>query len=95
VRHAKVAEAHRKTFSWIFEDASQGPSGEFKFQDWLLFQEGIYWIMGKAGSGKSTLMKYLYHHQRTKEALKSWASLKKLVVAKFFFWNAGASMQKS
>lgn len=95
VRHAKVAEAHAETFSWIFEDASQGHSGRVKFHDWLQFQGGIYWIMGKAVSGKSTLMKYLYHHQRTTEALKSWASPKKLIVANFFFWNAGTSMQKS
>jgi putative ribosome biogenesis GTPase RsgA len=31
-----------------------------KFADWLENDGGIYWIAGKAGSGKSTLMKYLW-----------------------------------
>lgn len=51
--------------------------------------------MGKAGSGKSTIMKFLLDHTKTAEALEAWAGTKELVIASFFFWNAGPSVQKS
>lgn len=89
-RHTNVATAHEKTFKWVFDSSS--PT---KLEHWLRSRYGIYWVMGKAGSGKSTLMKFLLDHQQTKELLKSWAGTKKLVIAKFFFWNAGTDMQKS
>lgn len=56
---------------------------------------GLYWITGKAGSGKSTLMKFLYNDPRTSEHLRSWASPLPLVTAAFFFWNSGSEMQMS
>jgi DNA helicase HerA-like ATPase len=44
---------------------------------------GIFWIFGKPGSGKSTLMKYLVEDQRTHDLLQKWAGPKKLIVRKF------------
>jgi hypothetical protein len=107
IRHANIVDAHSKTFEWIFElpapiSSSPSPSSpgfpsQPSFFKWLRTQSGIYWIMGKAGSGKSTLMKFLCDHERTRKALLSWSSMKhkKLVTAQFFFWNAGTAMQKS
>ena len=89
-RQAAVAPAHEKTFSWILD-----PSSPVKFDDWVRSENGVYWIMGKAGSGKSTLMRYLLNHIKTAESLELWAGTKELVTASFFFWNAGTSMQKS
>lgn len=41
------------------------------FKDWLKDEDGsVYWISGKAGSGKSTLMKYLYDNNRTRGLLQ-------------------------
>lgn len=40
-------------------------------------------------------MKYLYNYSKTGAALREWATGKDLVVAGFFFWSAGTSMQKS
>ena len=89
-RQATVEPAHEQTFGWVLD-----PSSPVKFDDWLRFQDGIYWVMGKAGSGKSTLMKFLLNHMKTAESLSSWAGPKRLVTASFFFWNAGPSIQKS
>ena len=55
----------------------------------------LYWMTGKAGSGKSTLMKYLYNHTLTKHYLLQWAGTKSLITASCFFWNLGADLQKS
>ncbi|KAI9699179.1 MAG: hypothetical protein M1820_007258 [Bogoriella megaspora] len=89
-RQSDVAEAHRDTFEWIFKKQTN-----INFIDWLQSSNGIYWISGKAGSGKSTLMKFLLHHPRTKELLGEWAKGHNLVIASHFFWCAGTAMQKS
>ena len=94
MREASITEAHERTFEWIFEDQPvSGP--QVKFKEWLNYGHGIYWIAGKAGSGKSTLMKYLVSEPRTQSILQAWAGNEALVIAKFFFWNAGNDMQKS
>ncbi|KAH7084087.1 hypothetical protein FB567DRAFT_445409 [Paraphoma chrysanthemicola] len=48
-----------------------------------------------AGSGKSTLMKYLSENKRTLSRLKQWAGTSDLYVASYYFWNQGNEMQKS
>ena len=65
------------------------------FRNWLTSGNGIFYVSGKAGSGKSTLMKFLSNDTRTKEELESWAGDKTLVFARFFFWNPGTKLQKS
>jgi hypothetical protein len=52
-------------------------------------------VSGKAGSGKSTLMRYIYDQKQTKEFLKMWASPRKPTIASFFFWNSGTLEQRS
>ena len=65
------------------------------FEDWLANGTGIFWLSGKAGSGKSTLMKFLQQHRRTREMLTVWADTDPLIVASHFFWYSGSYMQKS
>ncbi|KAF2194685.1 hypothetical protein K469DRAFT_734449 [Zopfia rhizophila CBS 207.26] len=88
-REEKIKDAHARTLNWIFEEPDIG------FTDWLQTGNGIYWVKGKAGSGKSTLMKYICDHEATLKALCSWAGEELLVPASYFFWNAGLPMQKS
>ena len=54
---------------------------------------GIYWIAGKAGCGKSTLMKFLYEHKDTQKALRHWAGKHTLVTARYYFWSGGRVQQ--
>ncbi|OAG42303.1 hypothetical protein AYO21_03471 [Fonsecaea monophora] len=97
-RYSAIAEAHKDTFKWIFEPsrwASSDPRSGIRFQEWLTHGEGIYWVSGKPGSGKSTLMKYLYNCSETLQRLEAWADGSRLVTAGFFFWISGSDMQKS
>jgi hypothetical protein len=94
-RYSTIPDAHAETFRWIFKDSSRGSRSPLTFLPWLRSENGIYWITGKAGSGKTTLMKYICDHQITIEALKTWAAPKSLVTASYFFWNAGERDQKS
>ena len=95
VREETIADAHRKTFRWIFDESGRAVLPWNNFVTWLENGEGIYWISGKAGSGKSTLMNFLCQHERTKEALEIWSGTKDILTAKFFFWSAGIMMQKN
>jgi hypothetical protein len=94
-RQSRIEVAHAGTFKWIFREDDRQPHSWPNFKRWLREENGIYWLAGKAGSGKSTLMKYLYNNRRTHQALKQWAGEEQLVIAKFYFWNPGTPLQKS
>lgn len=85
-RHSKIQEAHPNTFSWMFSN---------HFQPWLQSPEPIYWISGKPGSGKSTLMKYLVDNSQTPIQLRQWSRSQKLVITSYFFWVNGTELQRS
>ncbi|KAG4428595.1 hypothetical protein IFR05_015919 [Cadophora sp. M221] len=94
--YEQVPYAHAATFNWIFENPNDEDRPWSNFSDWLQSGDGIYRINGKAGSGKSTLMKYLYGHSRMLELLKPWSGPLALhVAANFFFSSSGTSEQKS
>jgi Cu/Ag efflux protein CusF len=43
------------------------------FIEWLSSSDGIFHISGKMGSGKSTMMRFLYEHPATRYELNRWA----------------------
>jgi len=103
-RQSSIADASQETFMWIFEQttASTTPDnvGAPKFIDWLkgtpqTEKDLIYWITGKPGSGKSTLMKFICGHQLLNQNLQVWSGEQPLITAHFYFWNAGTNDQKS
>ena len=98
----------KNTYDWIFDDPQthrmprydEGYSRQEErrwddFARWLKSGHGVYWINGKAGSGKSTLMNHICNHSRTLELLREWCSDRRLLTPTFFFWNAGNRLQKS
>ena len=91
-RQSEVKEAHQATFEWTFSPSEQRPS-PMHFAEWLRNGDGIFWISGRPGSGKSTLMKYIYRDSRTTGLLTEWAGKSELVRACFYFWAAGTPMQ--
>jgi hypothetical protein len=97
-RQAKIAQAHSTTFGWVFKShmlPSNDARSHIALEKWLRSEEGTFWVSGKAGSGKSTLMKWLYNEPRTLAELQKWAKGAELVTASFYFWNSGTDMQKS
>jgi hypothetical protein len=90
-RHDNVEQAHAKTFTWLFDPSNPDAA----FVDWLACSNDNFWVQGKAGSGKSTLMKFICAHTQTNKLLTTWAGESKLVTAKFFFWQTGTPLQKS
>jgi hypothetical protein len=94
-RYEDVIEAHPKTFEWAFTDSKEEECSWSNISQWFQHGSGIYWISGKAGSGKSTLMKHIVDDRRTTDFLKVWARSVPLVVATFFFWNSGSKEQRT
>ncbi|KAL8784506.1 MAG: hypothetical protein Q9195_009016 [Heterodermia aff. obscurata] len=94
-RHDKISETYEKTFQWIYGEPRPGEKSWTHFVQWLEGDGNLYWVTGKAGSGKSTLMKYIFNDARTIKHLETWTSGKRLVVAAFFFWNSGSDIEMS
>lgn len=88
-RYSLIHERHPATFSWIFESAAS------PFKTWLEQDSGAFWISGKAGSGKSTLMKFLNQSPQLRASLDVWAEGRQLFIANFYFWITGTRMQKT
>lgn len=65
------------------------------FLTWLASGRHLFHISGKAGSGKSTLMKFLARSSRVQAELRRWAGDNPLIFAQFFFWNSGDRLQAS
>ena len=65
------------------------------FINWLEEGSATYWISGKAGSGKSTLMKFICQDPRTEAALRSWSGSNEVFITIFYFWSPGSQLQKS
>jgi hypothetical protein len=94
-RYHSIDKAYTDTYGWIF----QPPSEQNQWSDFSahLRNDSMdpYFVNGKAGSGKSTLMKYVQTHDTTRALLEQWAGSKKLAVSHFYFWNLGTPLQKT
>ncbi|KAL3431272.1 hypothetical protein BDV09DRAFT_198891 [Aspergillus tetrazonus] len=80
----EIPEAHRETCTWV--------ETWLEYQSWVNddnpdLQRSIFWIKGKPGSGKSTLMKHLL-----KGLVKDRTDC---IVLSFFFYSQGVELEKS
>ncbi|KAI0896585.1 hypothetical protein F4806DRAFT_465045 [Annulohypoxylon nitens] len=89
-RRNAISQAHKNTYRWALD------SEVANLKTWLTAEYApIYWITGIAGSGKSTLMKYIYEHPRLKARLATWVGGRRLYIACHFFWSGGTALQQS
>ncbi|KAK7964386.1 hypothetical protein PG988_011360 [Apiospora saccharicola] len=107
-RQSQIKGAAPGTLNWIFETEDTEVSGEDRanylgttqrpwddLAAWLRNDNGVYWVNGKAGSGKSTLMAHVVDDPRTKRALDIWCGGRKCHILSYFFWRPGTDMQKN
>lgn len=94
-RQESIHDNFEGTFQWIYHPPRDVDRPWDSFSTWLTEGRGIYWITGKAGSGKSTLMRMLHQNSRTHGLLRIWCSASPLITASFFFWNSGSKIQMS
>ncbi|KAH6857077.1 hypothetical protein B0I37DRAFT_89683 [Chaetomium sp. MPI-CAGE-AT-0009] len=86
-RLESIDDPFKDTFNWVFDLPV--------FSQWLQEGSGLFWIHGKPGSGKSTLMKLIFQHRQTWELLHNWQRKSLEVIAGFFFHYRGSTIQKS
>ena len=101
-RESQISPAHSETFHWIFDQPPCKGAGAQQLQwssylNWLASEsKEIYWICGKPGSGKSTLVKYILSQGTLLHAhLRGWSGDSSNIVAGFYSWNAGTDLQRS
>lgn len=63
------------------------------FSNWLSSTDVIYWISGKPGSGKTTVVKYILADKRTKKYLDIWNP--GCAIVSHYFWLPGSPMQRN
>lgn len=91
-RMNEIAKRHTKTFAWIFDPEGQQPWDSFA--EWLSgSSDKVYWIRGKAGSGKSTLMKFILDSKETMKFLNQRAP--DHAIYSYFIWSSGSEVQRS
>ncbi|MDI1486562.1 MAG: hypothetical protein OHK93_005793 [Ramalina farinacea] len=88
-RLENVEEAYADTYTWIYED-------RLGFKAWLQGQDPrpIFWISGKPGSGKSTLMKYALTAATTGLYLREYSQTRWILTGHFFH-DRGSEVQKT
>ena len=99
-RETSIPKRHAATFDWIFHEPLISDDGRPLWSSFPLWLRGetpdIYWITGKPGAGKSTLVKFIAQDPRFEASLREWAAGSQLLIARFFSWTSGGNrLQKS
>jgi hypothetical protein len=96
-RYERIPQAYQNTFEWVFHEptVSNDKTSFDSYLGWLRGHEPVYWVTGKPGAGKSTLMKYMYTEPRTRQHATYWSGNAELITAGFYFWNSGTELQMS
>lgn len=107
-RHQAIEEAHTNTLRWVFRDTyfddinsdhdMQNLEARQLHRRWLQQDDAsIFWVQGKPGSGKSTLMAYLTDWPGQLQQLLSdrWCAGKIVVLASFFAKLHGTELQRN
>ncbi|RSL42768.1 hypothetical protein CEP54_015365 [Fusarium duplospermum] len=99
-REEAIAKTFDCTFRWVFDRNPQiSPEGVpmwSSLPDWLEGDSGLpYWTTGKPGSGKSTMMKFVLHHEALDGHLQKWTRGSPLCKIKYYAWKPGEEMARS
>ncbi|KAI0167441.1 hypothetical protein BJ166DRAFT_519941 [Pestalotiopsis sp. NC0098] len=99
LRRSTVKEHHPETLEWAFEERQSNqeygntvPTWD-SFGQWLRTDDQTYWVSGKPGSGKSTLMSFLLRDARTQRHLNEWSP--DTLILSHFLLSSGHLLQRN
>ncbi|KAF2502132.1 hypothetical protein BU16DRAFT_554206 [Lophium mytilinum] len=82
-RKCTIVESHEATLEWVWE----------LYEKWL--GDGVFWVKGKFGSGKSLLMKFLAEHTKTEQYFRRWARENNILIVAHYFDYQGNAIGRS
>lgn len=98
-REEAIAPTFESTYDWVFRRRPTELDGTPSWSSvpcWLEAEaNGIYWITGKPGSGKSTMMKFMMEDSRLIKHLRIWSAKAPLYVAHYYACGTGKQLDKS
>ncbi|KAK4062315.1 hypothetical protein Trihar35433_9136 [Trichoderma harzianum] len=98
-RENAISKNYEATYSWIFQNDPPEKDDVpmwYSFPKWLEDDtKNTYWITGKPGSGKSTIMKLILQQNFVKNSLSLSLGSMRLILVKYYAWSAGTTLQKS
>lgn len=87
-RSLMVSDPAPGTGLWIYHHKA--------FHEWFTSHaDGSLWVTGRAGSGKSTLMKSISSKGAIEKFVSPWAPTAQVLVLSYMFWQAGTRLQRS
>ena len=103
LRSNQIADSLHGTYEWVFNESYRDRykmsqirvKAADSFLEWLSNDQPLFWISGKPGSGKSTLMKFLANHEQTSAMLQQRFQVQNVCIIKFYFWLHGTELQRS
>ncbi|KAJ4246007.1 hypothetical protein NW762_013751 [Fusarium torreyae] len=99
-REEAITPAFQSTYQWVFSRtpnmSSTGEPMWSSLPNWLESDcQAPYWITGKPGAGKSTVMKYIANHPAIDHYLSKWAAGYPIYKVKYYAWKPGLELGKS
>jgi len=103
-REDEIPMAEDETFEWILGNESGQPvsldpprqEASDKLNKFLQSDTSVLFNCGKAGCGKSTMMRFLGTHPVVLDRLIAWAGAgRKLVLVRMYFWGSGDKVQRT
>ncbi|KKP04974.1 hypothetical protein THAR02_02911 [Trichoderma harzianum] len=98
-REGAISNTFMETYSWILQNEPPKKDNTplwDSFPHWLEDDSNkVYWITGKPGSGKSTMVKLISQHVALRDMLSRSLGSLRLLLVKFYAWLAGTTLQKS
>ncbi|KAF2683464.1 hypothetical protein K458DRAFT_46854 [Lentithecium fluviatile CBS 122367] len=93
-RLQSISTPHEGSFDWVLDPRHEKQASLLK---WLGDTSGknLFWMTGKPGCGKSTLMKHLFRNERLFPQLEEWSGQLPGFLTGCFLWNCGNELQKS
>lgn len=110
VRQESIKKNLPGTYDWVFdgklprsdevdslEDHKKDEELRGRIVRWLRETNGspVFWVSGKSGSGKSSLMAFIMSDKRTAKCMQTWAGGQVPHIFSFFFWKPGSTLQKT
>ena len=96
-RRDEILKAQNEVMGWIWDDGEPTWAGYDQesspgFVKWLQSEDRIFWIYGKPGAGKSTLMKQLTQSKQTFDLRPRGP--KPVVTVSYFFYELGQHQER-